>query len=261
MSSSSVRTFIIVASISVVLLILLVAGLATCLIHDNTAPSAGGVTVQPSMFPTTDTGASRVALVSDTSREVPQVPSIVVQPSNATVLAGQTAKFEVKAVGTPPLSYQWQRNSTNLSGATEVSYITPEMSMAESGFTYSVVVSNSAGSVTSHLVTLSINLPKPALAAPSSAACYDTFDVSWTGVVDVNQWDLIMMYRVGDSDADSVSHTYVKSGDSAGSMPFTAPPKPGKYEFRYFPYGSQTKLMTSNVITITDDKAQTASAP
>ena len=41
------------------------------------------------------------------------------QPAGQTVTAGQTATFSVVATGTPPLSYQWRKNSANISGASE----------------------------------------------------------------------------------------------------------------------------------------------
>src|SRR5207302_7261588 len=45
-------------------------------------------------------------------------PTITTQPANQTVTAGQTASFAVAANGTAPLSYQWQKNGANISGAT-----------------------------------------------------------------------------------------------------------------------------------------------
>src|SRR5450759_4701550 len=53
------------------------------------------------------------------------VPSITTQPTSQTVTAGQTATFSVTASGTAPLSYQWQKNGTAISGATSASYTTP----------------------------------------------------------------------------------------------------------------------------------------
>src|SRR5208283_2337633 len=44
-------------------------------------------------------------------------PSITTQPANQWISAGQTAKFQVVAEGTAPLSYQWRRNSVPISGA------------------------------------------------------------------------------------------------------------------------------------------------
>src|SRR5439155_1102549 len=52
-------------------------------------------------------------------------PAITTQPANQMVTAGQTAAFSVAASGTAPLSYQWQKNGANVSGATSSSYTTP----------------------------------------------------------------------------------------------------------------------------------------
>jgi len=61
------------------------------------------------------------------------------------------------ASGTAPLSYQWQKNGTNISGATGSSYATPATKTSDNGSTFAVVVSNSAGSVTSASATLTVN--------------------------------------------------------------------------------------------------------
>jgi subtilase family serine protease len=83
-------------------------------------------------------------------------PTITGQPANATVTAPATATFTVTASGTAPLSYQWRKNGTNISGATSASYTTPATSATDNGSTFSVVVSNSAGSATSSNATLTV---------------------------------------------------------------------------------------------------------
>src|SRR5260370_3880907 len=72
-------------------------------------------------------------------------PSIVSQPESRTVTANQTATFTVAVTGTPPLSYQWRKNGANIAGATAASYMTPSTTMSDSGSTFDVVVSNTAG--------------------------------------------------------------------------------------------------------------------
>src|SRR5207245_11148161 len=67
---------------------------------------------------------------------------------------GQTATFSVTATGTAPLHYQWRKNGVNISGATNSSYTTPATVAADNGSLFSVVVSNSGGSVTSNNATL-----------------------------------------------------------------------------------------------------------
>ena len=91
-------------------------------------------------------------------------PSITSQPANQTITVGQTAAFSVTATGTAPLSYQWNHNGTAISGATSSSYTTPAETTSASGTQFTVVVSNSAGSVTSSAAVLTVN---PAPVAPS----------------------------------------------------------------------------------------------
>src|SRR6185312_7472929 len=79
----------------------------------------------------------------------PVGPSITQQPANKTVAVGQTATFSVVAAGTAPLSYQWQKGTTNIAGATSSSYTTPATTSADNNTQYRVMVSNSAGNVTS----------------------------------------------------------------------------------------------------------------
>ncbi len=84
-------------------------------------------------------------------------PSITTQPANATVTVGQTAAFSVGAAGTAPLNYQWRKNSANISGATAASYTTPATTSGDNGAKFDVVVSNSAGSMTSGAATLTVS--------------------------------------------------------------------------------------------------------
>src|SRR5204863_323463 len=77
-------------------------------------------------------------------------PSITTQPANQTVTTGQMATFTVVAAGTAPLSYQWKKNGTAISGATSSSYTTPTPSRSDNSSQFTIVVSNIAGSVTSN---------------------------------------------------------------------------------------------------------------
>jgi Abnormal spindle-like microcephaly-assoc'd, ASPM-SPD-2-Hydin/Immunoglobulin domain len=86
-------------------------------------------------------------------------PSIATQPVSRTVTAGQTATFSVSATGTAPLSYQWGKNGTAISGATSPSYTTPATTSSDNGEKYTVVVGNSMGSATSNAATLTVTTP------------------------------------------------------------------------------------------------------
>ena len=84
-------------------------------------------------------------------------PQISTHPSDRTVTAGQAATFSVTATGTGPLAYQWQKNGTNIPGASSGSYTTPATTTGDSGSTFRAVVSNTAGSATSNAATLTVN--------------------------------------------------------------------------------------------------------
>src|ERR1700687_382400 len=91
-------------------------------------------------------------------------PSIGAQPQSQTVTAPATATFSVSATGTTPLSYQWNKNGTVVSGATSSTYTTPATTSADDGAKFTVVVTNSAGSVTSNSAILMVNAaPAPDL--------------------------------------------------------------------------------------------------
>src|SRR5438876_45659 len=102
--------------------------------------------------------------VSATNPGPPVAPLITTQPASQTVTAGQTATFTVVATGTAPLSYQWRKSGTAISGATAPTYTTPATTSADSGAQFTVVVTNTAGSVTSNAVTLTVSA---AAVAPS----------------------------------------------------------------------------------------------
>jgi glucose/arabinose dehydrogenase len=86
-------------------------------------------------------------------------PSITTQPSNQTVVQGQPATFMVSASGSTPLSYQWQRNQVNISGANASSYMIASTAFADNGAKFRCVVSNAFGNATSNEATLTVNAP------------------------------------------------------------------------------------------------------
>jgi hypothetical protein len=116
-----------------------------------------------------------------------QAPSIAVHPSNRTASAGGSATFSVSASGTAPLSYQWQRNGVNITGAQAASYTLSPVAAGDNGATFRAVVSNAFGSVTSNSATLSVTSnqgPTGSISSPSAGALYnagDTISYSGTG--------------------------------------------------------------------------------
>ncbi len=83
-------------------------------------------------------------------------PTIVVPPQNQAVLQGDSPLFAVVANGTPSPGYQWRFNDNNIPGATTDTYTRTNAQGSHSGG-YSVVVSNSFGSVTSVVASLTVS--------------------------------------------------------------------------------------------------------
>jgi hypothetical protein len=106
-------------------------------------------------------------------------PAITTQPSDQHVIVGQTATFTVMASGTAPLSFQWQKGGTPISGATAASYTTPSAALADDGSTYLVVVSNAIGSMSSNSAKLAI-APGTTMPRGTDVVTYKN-DVSRTG--------------------------------------------------------------------------------
>ena len=88
-------------------------------------------------------------------------PSIVLQPSEQNPPLGGLATFTVAVAGTPPFRYQWRLNGTEIPSATNAAFTIPVVAQSDAG-NYSVVVSNSSGSVTSENATLSV-IVRPSL--------------------------------------------------------------------------------------------------
>ncbi|TAK96422.1 MAG: PKD domain-containing protein [Verrucomicrobia bacterium] len=158
------------------------------------ATNAGNYSVVVSNLYGTATSANAVLSVNTP-------PVITTPPASQTVIGGSTATFTVTATGTVPLAYQWRCNGTNIPGANLSSYARVNAQAADAG-NYLVVVTNSLGSVTSAVATLTVNytltvtagsggtvakLPDQTSYAPNSlvtvtAASTSSFPFSgWTG--------------------------------------------------------------------------------
>ena len=83
-------------------------------------------------------------------------PVIITQPRSQTVVPGTSFNYRVMAAGDPPLNYRWQFNGITLPGATSASLLISNAQAASTG-SYTVVVSNLAGSATSRSAVLRVN--------------------------------------------------------------------------------------------------------
>jgi hypothetical protein len=101
-------------------------------------------------------GISNTVNVTVANISSSSIPAIATQPASRSVNVGQTAAFSVVASGAATLTYQWQKNGVNITGATGASYTTPATVTADNNATFRVIVKNSLGSVTSANATLTV---------------------------------------------------------------------------------------------------------
>ncbi|MFO1476783.1 MAG: Ig-like domain-containing protein [Verrucomicrobiota bacterium] len=118
-------------------------------------------------------------VVSGACASVTNAATLTVNQSvAATPLAGQTncpgttAVFSTVASGTGPLTYQWFKNSTLISGQSGPVLTLPNVSATNAG-TYSVIVSGACGSVTNS-AALVVNVPVTLTALAGQTNCPGT---------------------------------------------------------------------------------------
>jgi len=87
-------------------------------------------------------------------------PSITLQPISASVAVGAAVSFSVNATGTPAPTYQWLKNGSAISGATNATFTIASVQLADAG-NYAAFVSNAAGNATSSVANLGVSVPDP----------------------------------------------------------------------------------------------------
>lgn len=150
-----------------------------------TGSSVGGLTSVASDHGSAGNGASRVVFTatSGTTYRIavdgfngamggvvvnwnqPAAPIFTTQPQSQTVYQGSNVTFTATAIGTPDPAYQWRSNSVNISGATSSSYAITGVQTNHAA-NYTVVASNTSGSVTSAVAVLTVLTSQATLSAP-----------------------------------------------------------------------------------------------
>lgn len=107
--------------------------------------------------------------------------AITNHPQDQIVLGGNNAQFEVGAAALSAAKYQWQKNGTNISNATNTTFSVTNVTRLDEG-SYSVVVTNSYGAVTSSNVFLRVYVPQQLSGLhPSTNGSWQFFFGDWSG--------------------------------------------------------------------------------
>lgn len=179
-----------------------------------------------------------------TSATLAVPPVIVSQPPHRTVDAGSDVTLPITAGGTEPLGYQWWRNGTNtLSGATNTALSLAHV-LGDDTAEYTLVVTNTLGSVTSAPVMLTVMDPVIVLQPVSRtnhAGTTATFTIGVNGTSPAYQWlkdnspapgqtnPTLLLPAISDADAATyrvqVSNSYGIRSSSPASLTVAAPLK------------------------------------
>jgi alpha-tubulin suppressor-like RCC1 family protein len=153
-------------------------------------------------------------------------PTITVQPSSQTVVAGAPINLSVTATGTGTLTYQWYSSkllytglnnyvtqTLPISGGTSANLVIASSSSSDTG-SYYVVVSTTGARVTSSSVSITVNTPPSITSQPVSSLTYSgttySLAVSASGTSPLNyQW-----YKDGTAINGAISSSYALTGNT-----------------------------------------------
>jgi hypothetical protein len=168
----------------------------------NSTPLAGGTSSGYSVTGATTANAGNYdAIITNAygaiTTQVAQLtvlvpPSLSNQPSNQIVVVGSNALFQAVATGSSPLHYQWWFNNTNAVGGNTNGLVLSNVQTSQAGG-YSLVVTNSAGSITSVVANLTVGTPPAVVSGPNNLTVIQgqgaTFSLNVTGDAPLNyQW-------------------------------------------------------------------------
>jgi len=101
------------------------------------------------------TNTCATATSSTIALSVDENPTIATNPASTDVCENLSAVFNISANGTAPFTYQWSDANGEIVGATNSSYLIPQVSSTDAG-NYTVKVINSCGNVISSAATLTV---------------------------------------------------------------------------------------------------------
>ena len=140
----------------------------------------------------------------------PLSPTVLsVTPPGWNVNEGQTVSFSAVATGTTPLHYQWLHDGNLVAGATSSTLVLSNVVFAQAG-SYSVLVSNIAGTATSSNVVLDVNRAPIADASATDALVVAPLNCDGVSLASV----VLDGSNSSDPDADPLSYSWFQDGVS-----------------------------------------------
>jgi len=141
-------------------------------------------------YTVTVSNSSGCSAKATTSVTINAATAITTQPASQTVCSGNSVTFSLSASGSS-LTYQWMKGNSNIIGATNATYSIGSC-IASDASSYKVVVSGGCGSLTSNIVTLTVNSCNctNASSMSTSGITNTSATLNWTATVDPQQWQV-----------------------------------------------------------------------
>ncbi len=138
-------------------------------------------------------------------------PALSTQPSSQSASAGANVTFTAAASGSGSFSYQWNKDGVAISGATGSSLTLTNVQSADAG-NYTVIVTNSAGSTTSSVASLSVGSTNP------GTATAPVFVIQPAGVSIATGQALVLYGQA--SGTPTLAYQWVKDGNPISGATF-----------------------------------------
>jgi uncharacterized protein YndB with AHSA1/START domain len=148
---------------------------------------------------------------------------ILSQPANRTIEEGQNVSFTVVAESDLTLSYQWKDASddSNLTGETAATLTLSDVLLSENGFSTYCTVTNSAGSVDTDTVTLTVLAIPADVYEPTWIEDFNIPELDENGRAIFNQQPVDRIMYVSEAGSDTTGQIYGPSSFANKFMPGT----------------------------------------
>lgn len=120
--------------------------------------------------------------INTTLATAPVAPTVAIAPQNFTTNEGSSATFSVLANGTGPFTYQWTKNGTDITDATNQTLVLPLVLYADNNATIAVKITNPASTITSPSATLTVirDTTVPTVSKASADTTFTTIFVTYS---------------------------------------------------------------------------------
>jgi hypothetical protein len=148
---------------------------------------------------------------------VQAAPSILTNPSSQTVVSGNSVTFTASASGYPTPTVQWQQSTngstwTNIAGATSTTLTLTNVTASQNGYRYRAVFTNSLGSATTSVATLTVQYAPTITTNPANRSVTAGHSATFTAAATGNptptvQWQVSTDGGVTFSDISGATST------------------------------------------------------